>query len=306
VRRLKSEPYSPNVGPARRSQYHSHHGRSHSYHPYERAPTSSNPSGASGLVQDDSSDLHGHVQHPSGSKINHIRSASESTALEEQQWSRHNRSASRHALLPASITAINNSASSSPIMENSRTSVNVPSNVTPSSLGLGVVYASPPQPPIVPRPQTRSMGHDATHDSGESETSTMQIRQFSPSSSLPQEHDRRSSFESLTHYQAHQYVQGQYQPQSYASDAALVESPLTHRPGTGMTSASQSSAQPVILPTIAPVPFTGRREKRKDPKPHKCTLCGKGFPRPSALNTHMSVHSGEKREFSLCISLKRC
>jgi uncharacterized Zn-finger protein len=41
---------------------------------------------------------------------------------------------------------------------------------------------------------------------------------------------------------------------------------------------------------------SGRRERRKDPRPHKCQDCGKGFPRPSALATHMSVHSGEKRE----------
>ncbi|PVG01463.1 hypothetical protein CPB86DRAFT_686867, partial [Serendipita vermifera] len=27
---------------------------------------------------------------------------------------------------------------------------------------------------------------------------------------------------------------------------------------------------------------------------HKCMECGKAFPRPSALSTHMSVHSGEK------------
>jgi uncharacterized Zn-finger protein len=41
----------------------------------------------------------------------------------------------------------------------------------------------------------------------------------------------------------------------------------------------------------------GKGKKAKDPRPHKCTECGKGFPRPSALNTHMSVHSGEKRKF---------
>lgn len=41
----------------------------------------------------------------------------------------------------------------------------------------------------------------------------------------------------------------------------------------------------------------GKGKKAKDDRPHKCPECGKGFPRPSALNTHMSVHSGEKREF---------
>ncbi|CCA70364.1 hypothetical protein PIIN_04303 [Serendipita indica DSM 11827] len=38
----------------------------------------------------------------------------------------------------------------------------------------------------------------------------------------------------------------------------------------------------------------GRREKRKDSRPHKCPTCAKGFPRPSALETHMTVHSGAK------------
>ncbi|KZT32607.1 hypothetical protein SISSUDRAFT_961734, partial [Sistotremastrum suecicum HHB10207 ss-3] len=25
---------------------------------------------------------------------------------------------------------------------------------------------------------------------------------------------------------------------------------------------------------------------------HRCTVCDKGFPRPSALTTHMNVHTG--------------
>ena len=31
---------------------------------------------------------------------------------------------------------------------------------------------------------------------------------------------------------------------------------------------------------------------------HQCKLCGKSFPRPNGLDTHMNSHSGTKRELS--------
>ncbi|KAG8817144.1 hypothetical protein FRC17_000040 [Serendipita sp. 399] len=37
-----------------------------------------------------------------------------------------------------------------------------------------------------------------------------------------------------------------------------------------------------------------KSKKPRDPKPHKCETCGKAFPRPSALETHKTVHSGAK------------
>jgi hypothetical protein len=52
---------------------------------------------------------------------------------------------------------------------------------------------------------------------------------------------------------------------------------------------------------MSQAPTSTTTTKKKDPRPHKCLECGKAFPRPSALSTHMSVHSGEKRK-SLIIS----
>ncbi|KAG8841340.1 hypothetical protein FRB91_005112, partial [Serendipita sp. 411] len=37
-----------------------------------------------------------------------------------------------------------------------------------------------------------------------------------------------------------------------------------------------------------------KKRKKQDPRPHKCDECGKAFPRPSALETHKTVHSGAK------------
>lgn len=34
----------------------------------------------------------------------------------------------------------------------------------------------------------------------------------------------------------------------------------------------------------------------KQDRPHVCYICGKTFPRPSAVKTHLSVHTGERRK----------
>lgn len=235
--------------------------------------------GGAGLVRRDNLDPHGHVQTQDDSRINHSRRASDSTAYQEQQWSHQNRSSGRQLPHP---DAINNSVSSSPIMDTNRTSSNAP----PTSLGLA--YASPVMPSKNP-----STGYDTAQDSIESDSSTILTqRRSSMSSSLRHEVPRGSSFESA----AYSYQGQTHSHQHYATDPGVGDSPVEQRPTTAMTSVSHSSAVPVLASTTAPIPYLGRREKRKDPRPHKCTICGKGFPRPSALNTHMSVHSGEKRK----------
>lgn len=282
LRRLQSGAYTSSVGPARRSQYHSHHQRSHSFHPYERAPTSS--SGAE-LVRHDALDHHGHVQHESASTISHMRSASDFAAYQEQQWSHQDHSSGRQTL----HLDINNSAPSSPIMDVNR----APSNVGSSSLGLA--YASPPQGPVVPK--AHSVGYETAQDSIESDSSTIPTQKGLSLSSMRHEVQRGSLFESAAvSYQDQQQQHSHSHQHRYSTDSAPLNSPVERRPTTAMTNASHSSALPAPAPPPTQVSVVGRREKRKDPRPHKCTICQKGFPRPSALSTHMSVHSGEKRK----------
>jgi hypothetical protein len=51
----------------------------------------------------------------------------------------------------------------------------------------------------------------------------------------------------------------------------------------------------------APVSMMGQFNSKissSTQKKHKCKVCGKGFPRPSSLQTHMYYHTGEKRKFN--------
>lgn len=84
---------------------------------------------------------------------------------------------------------------------------------------------------------------------------------------------------------------------AFQRSGSLLGTPKTQDPShplsTEKTGATESSEVPANR-YVVEGGHNGRREKRKDPRPHKCLECGKGFPRPSALATHMSVHSGDK------------
>lgn len=45
------------------------------------------------------------------------------------------------------------------------------------------------------------------------------------------------------------------------------------------------------------VPTSGATRTSRKNKMHRCKVCGKSFPRPSGLNTHMNSHNGKKRKF---------
>ena len=73
--------------------------------------------------------------------------------------------------------------------------------------------------------------------------------------------------------------------------------PASSHPPNAVTTLPDEASESFVEQYTAESNLGGRKEKRKDPRPHKCLDCGKGFPRPSALATHMSVHSGDKRTF---------
>jgi hypothetical protein len=52
-------------------------------------------------------------------------------------------------------------------------------------------------------------------------------------------------------------------------------------------------------------PASPQWERRRPAKMHNCPECGKGFPRPSGLLTHMNVHTGRKRELHLSHFLRQ-
>lgn len=61
-----------------------------------------------------------------------------------------------------------------------------------------------------------------------------------------------------------------------------------------------TSVTPVDNHTRQPIPHLDANEptaavKKKKAKMHACKLCGKNFPRPSGLKTHMNAHNNHKR-----------
>ena len=48
---------------------------------------------------------------------------------------------------------------------------------------------------------------------------------------------------------------------------------------------------------LVPTTRGGATKRKPKVKLHPCEVCGKTFPRPSGLKTHMNSHSGEKRTF---------
>jgi hypothetical protein len=63
-------------------------------------------------------------------------------------------------------------------------------------------------------------------------------------------------------------------------------------------SSSPSSSFPNGISTSGPSADVSTSAPRKN-KMHKCTICGKSFPRPSGLDTHMNSHTGDKRRLTI-------
>jgi len=72
------------------------------------------------------------------------------------------------------------------------------------------------------------------------------------------------------------------------------------------TSVSSTQSHLDHQPTIGG-PQEPPKKKVKKVKMHPCSICGKEFPRPSGLQTHMNVHSGARRKsFNQVSSIAHC
>ena len=85
-----------------------------------------------------------------------------------------------------------------------------------------------------------------------------------------------------------------------APPIALPELPTT-LPTPPDVSPRRQRAAPVAREDSSPEanfePAPPPKKRKKTSKMHPCPECDKSFPRPSALATHMNVHSGEKRQY---------
>ncbi|KAJ7052157.1 hypothetical protein C8F01DRAFT_630829 [Mycena amicta] len=59
-------------------------------------------------------------------------------------------------------------------------------------------------------------------------------------------------------------------------------------------SESEAASTPSPETTVIPLAASPRQEKRRSSKMYRCVLCGKEFPRPSGLRTHMNTHNDEQ------------
>lgn len=83
-------------------------------------------------------------------------------------------------------------------------------------------------------------------------------------------------------------------PSTASSTSSYAPSTLTPTPSPANADGSSTSG-------TAGSQTTATKKKAKKVKMHACDVCGKEFPRPSGLQTHMNVHSGAKRmSFRFC------
>lgn len=108
------------------------------------------------------------------------------------------------------------------------------------------------------------------------------------------------SFPNLTPSPPLSSISSPHQSRSSVSPLTPFPTPLYYSSRSGIPQSAHSHVNqlPPTFPTTSGL--VGRRESPPEQDYgarglHRCTVCDKGFPRPSALTTHMNVHTGMRR-----------